>query len=119
MNGVAERIEDGGNFRFDRLAVLPNVRHGEHDEFRKRSRAAYTHTLGVSAKVTPAGQAVAAAAAHHMTLAADQFSDPEVRYIRTDRDDLAHKFVADDHRDRNGRLRPGIPFVNMKVGAAD
>jgi hypothetical protein len=54
-----------------------------------------------------------------MALAADQFSDSEVRYVRADCDDLAHKFVADDHRDRNGRLRPGIPFVNMKVGAAD
>jgi hypothetical protein len=69
--------------------------------------------------VAPSRKAVAAAAAHHMTLAADQFSDPEVGYIRAHRDDLAYKFVADDHRDPNGGLGPVIPFVDMKVGAAN
>src|ERR1019366_10825013 len=70
-------------------------------------------------KVAPAGQAVRAAAANHMALAAAQFPDSEIGHIRADRDDLAHKFVADDQRDLNGRLGPGIPFVNMQVGAAD
>src|ERR1019366_4888907 len=63
--------------------------------------------------------AVPAAAAHYVALTADQFSYPEVRHIRTDRHDLAHKFVADDQRHRNGRLGPLIPFVNMQVGATD
>src|ERR1035437_5199834 len=119
MNGVAERIEYGGDVKIDSVTVLPDVRHREHDAFRKRSGAVYADALGVSTKVAPSGHAVAAPAAHHVTIAADQFSDPEVGYIRAARDDLAYKFVTDDHRDPNGGFGPVIPFVDMKVGAAN
>ena len=33
--------------------------------------------------------------------------------------DGADIFVADDHGDGNGFLRPFIPFVNVQIGAAD
>ena len=33
--------------------------------------------------------------------------------------DHADKFMADDHRHRDRLLRPGIPVVNVNVGAAD
>ena len=39
--------------------------------------------------------------------------------VGADLDDLSDKLVADRHRNRDGRLRPSVPFVNVNVGAAD
>jgi hypothetical protein len=66
-----------------------------------------------------AGQAIPAAPADYVPFSADQFSNPEIGNVRTDRGDLTHKFVPDDQRHGNGFLRPIIPLVDMEIGAAD
>ena len=81
MNGVAEGIEYGGDVEFDFLAVLPDVRHGEHNVFGKCAGAANANPLSVSTKMTASGEAVTATAAHHVTFSANEFANPEVRYV--------------------------------------
>ena len=43
----------------------------------------------------------------------------EVVDVGADFDDLADELVADDHRHGDGLLRPGVPVVDVEVGAAD
>ena len=74
---------------------------------------------GVRAEVPPAGHAVAAAAADDVPLAADEVARLEVGDVRADLDDLADELVADDERHRDRLLRPGVPLVDVEVGAAD
>ena len=40
-------------------------------------------------------------------------------HVIADALDDADKFMPDDHRHRNGFLRPGVPVVDVNVGAAD
>ena len=75
--------------------------------------------LRVLAQVPPAGQAVAAAAADDVPLAADDLAGVEVVDVRADLDDPADELVADDHRHGDRLLRPGVPVVDVHVGAAD
>ena len=62
---------------------------------------------------------LAAATADKVTFAADDIAGREVADIGTDFDDLADELVADRHRDGDSFLRPGVPVVDMEVGAAD
>lgn len=49
----------------------------------------------------------------------DDVAGVEVLHVRADFDDLAHELMADDHRDRDRLLGPGVPFINMDVRAAN
>ena len=73
----------------------------------------------VRAQVPPAGHAVAAAPADDVALTADEVADREVADVGAKRDDLADELVPDRHRYRNRLLRPGIPAVDVQIGAAD
>src|SRR5207244_8015804 len=75
--------------------------------------------LGVFAQVATAGQAVAAVPADDVPLAADDLTGAEILDARADLDDPADELVADHERHRDGLLRPGIPVVDVQVGAAD
>ena len=92
---------------------------GSDDVFGERARPVDADALGVRAEVPPAGQAVAAAAADDVALAADDLAGMKVRDVRADLDDLADELVADHHRHGNRLLRPGVPVVDVHVGAAD
>ena len=65
------------------------------------------------------GPAVAAGAAHDVTLAGDQVADAHVAHTRTHGDDLAAELVADDERRRDGAGGPVVPRLDVQVGAAD
>ena len=67
----------------------------------------------------PAGEAIAAAAADDVPLAADHIAGKKVGHIRADFDDLADELMPDDHRHGNRLLGPGVPFVDVQIGAAD
>src|SRR5262245_1620217 len=69
--------------------------------------------------MSASGQAIPTTAADHVPFTADDFARMEIRDIGADLDDLAHKFVSDDHRDRYRFPGPFVPFVDMDVGAAD
>ena len=66
-----------------------------------------------------AGEAVAAAAADHVALAADEVAGVEVADVGADLDDLADELVAHDERRLDGRRCPGIPGLDVQVRAAD
>ena len=74
---------------------------------------------GVAAQMTPPGAAVAAVAAGHMALARDPVADLQAADFHADFGDFADERMADDHRNRDGGLRPFVPVVDMDVGAAD
>ena len=119
VHGVAVGIEDRGDVQVDAGRVLPDVRHGQRDELGERPRAVDADALRVRAQVAAARHAVAAAAAHEVPLAADDVARREVVHVRADLDDLARELMADDHRHRDGALRPGIPGADVQIGAAD
>ena len=119
MHGIAEGVEDGGDVEGNRFVVAPDVGHGQRDVFGERARTVHAHALGVSTKVAAAGEAVAAAAADHVSLAADQVAGEKVRHIGPGLDDPADKFMADGHGHGDGRLCPLVPLVDVHVGAAD
>src|SRR6478672_9204988 len=119
MHRVAERIEDGRHFLVDIGMMPPDVGHGEGDQLGKCACAIYAYALGVRAQVPPPGEAVAAAAAHHVSFAAYDVAGKEVVDVRADGDDLAHKFVPNCHGNLDGGLRPLVPLVDMNVGSAD
>ena len=75
--------------------------------------------LGVRAEVAAPGHAVAAAPADEVALAADEVAGVKVVDVAADLDDLADELVSDDQRHRHGALRPGVPVVDVQIGAAD
>ena len=119
MHRVAERIENGRDVAIDGRIVQPDIGHGQRDVLGKRAGPIHADPLGVLAEMPAASQAVAAAAADHMPFAADNVAGSEIDHIRADRDDLAHELVADHHGHGNRALGPGVPVVDMHVGAAD
>ena len=82
---------------------------GSDDVLGEGARPVDADATGVGAEMAPAGQAVAAAAADDVALAADEVAEAEVVDVGADRDDLADELVADDHRHRDGLLRPRRP----------
>src|SRR5213079_3119588 len=96
-----------------------DVRHGQRDVLGERARTLHAEPDRMCAEVAPAGQAVAAAAADDVPLAADEVADLEVAHVGADGGHLADELVADHHRHGNRLLRPGIPAVDVEIGAAD
>ena len=92
---------------------------GSDNKFGERAGPVDAHALRVRAQMAPAGQAIAAAAANHVAFAADNVAGIKVVDVGADRNDLADKFMADGHGNRDGLLRPLVPLVDMNVGAAD
>ena len=58
-------------------------------------------------------------AADDVALGADQVADLVTADIAADRDDAADEFVARDRARLDRLLRPGVPVVDVDVGAAD
>ena len=119
MDGVAKGIEDGSDVELDFGIVTPDVGHRQHDKLGECAGAVYTDALSMCAQMTPASQTVAATAAGHVAFAADQFSGMKVVDVRADFHDFADELVADDHRHGDGGTGPGVPIVDMKIGAAN
>ena len=69
--------------------------------------------------MTAAGEAIAAAAADHVTFAADDIAGEKIGDVGADFDDAADKLVADRHGHWDGLLCPLVPFVDVDVGAAN
>jgi hypothetical protein len=116
---VSEGIKDCGNVPIDAIMVMPNVGHRQGDVFSKGSGSIDSDTFGVFAQVSPTGPAIAAASAYDVSLSGDDITREEVFDVRTDLDDRADEFVADDHRNGDCFLSPGVPVVNVQIGSAD
>src|ERR1700722_759009 len=62
---------------------------------------------------------IPAASADDVTFPGYKLAGMKVIDVGADFNHLAHEFVADCERDLDGGTCPGIPIVNMNVGAAD
>src|SRR5687767_6016017 len=69
--------------------------------------------------MAPARATVAAEAACDVTFARDPVTHGEAAHFAAHVDDTPVVLVPDGHRHRNRLLRPGIPIVDVHVGAAD
>jgi len=119
VSGIAKRVEDGSHFQIHIRRVMPDIGHRHTDQLGERALAVHADADGVLAKVPPTREAVATATAHHMTFRADDFARVEIAHVGPYRHDFPDELMPDHHRYGNGFLRPGIPFVNVEVGAAD
>ena len=119
VDGVAERVEDRLHVARDIRVMGPDVGHRQRQVLGERAGPVDADPLRVLAQVPAPRQAVAAPAADHVALAADDFADVEILDIGAGLDDLAHELVADHHRHRNRLLRPGIPDFDMNVSTAN
>src|SRR6185437_10114895 len=72
VNCIPKRIEYGRDLALDLGIMTPNIRHREHNVLRERARTIHSHAAGVSTKMPPACQAIAAKAAGYVPFAANQ-----------------------------------------------
>ena len=119
MDRVAQRIEDRRHVvRHGRIEV-PDVGHRQREILGERAGPIHADAHRLLAEVPAAGEAIAAAAADDVPLAADDVADAEVLDVAAHLDDPADELVPHDQRHGDGLLRPGVPVVDMHVGAAD
>jgi hypothetical protein len=119
VNGVAERIEDGGHVLVDRSRMDPDVGHRKCNVFGKRPRPIDADSLGSRAEMTSPGEAVSATTAHDVSLTADGLAREKIGDIGTYFDDLPDEFVPDHQGNGDGLGRPGVPLMNVHVGPAN
>ena len=119
VHGVAERVEDGGDIEVDAGAVMPDVGHRQREILGEGAGAIHADAL-VSAQRwrRPARQL---RQRPQTTWPSPLTMSPgmKVVHVRADLDDLADELMPDDHRHRDRLLRPGVPFVDVQIGAAD
>src|SRR5271165_1216994 len=117
--GIAQGIEDRGGVAVQAWIVPPDVGHRQSDVLREAAGPVHSDARGARTQLAAAGHAVAAAAAHYVAFARDQFAGTKIDDIGADLNDLANEFMPDRHRNRDRLLGPGIPVVDVHVGAAD
>src|SRR3981189_2621480 len=66
----------------------------------------------------PARAAITAVPAGYVAFSRHAIAGVEAAYFAAQFDDLSRVFMADGHGHGNGFLRPGIPVVDVHVGAA-
>jgi hypothetical protein len=119
MDGVAERIEDGGNFVRHTRAVDPDVGHRQNDIFREGAISIDADAEGVGTEVATTGQAVATASTDDVALAADELADRNIGDVRAGSDDLADKLMANRQTLSDRGAGPRVPLIDVKISAAD
>jgi hypothetical protein len=99
--------------------MRPQVAGRHNDELREGSVAVHADPDAVGAQLTATGKAIPAFSAHDVALGPDDFSRIDRRHAFAQLNDLADEFVADDEGRFDGVLRPLVPALDVKVGAAD
>ena len=92
---------------------------GMHEVFGEAALPIDAHAHGVDAQMAAAGAAIAAEPAGDVAFARDAIAHREATHLAAHVDDAAEVFVTHGHGHRDGLLRPGIPVVDVHVGAAD
>src|SRR5215472_8913417 len=97
----------------------PHIRLRDRQEFGKRPRAIDPDPARLITEVSPPSQTVSAPPADQVPLPGHDHARVKIVYMASDRFNDADKFVSDRHWCWNRALRPGIPFVDMDVCAAN
>ncbi len=97
----------------------PDVGHRQGDELGKRAGTIDPDTLRGDAEMTATGEAVAAAAADHVPLSANDVAGVKVVDVGADLDNFPNKFMADGEGNLDRLLGPLVPGEDVHVGSAD
>jgi hypothetical protein len=119
VDGIAEGVEDGGDLMGDAGRVTPDVGHGEDDVLGEGAITVDSDSERVGAEVAAAGETVAATSADDVAFAADELADGEIGDIGADGYDFADELVSDHETLTDGGFSPGVPVVDMEIGATD
>ena len=119
VHGVTERIENGGQIVRNIVRDFEGVKGRDHQIFRKAARTVHAHADGIAAQVRTPTAAVTAVAAGNVTFTGDAVADFEAFHFLADTHHFTDIFVTDNHRYRNGFLRPLVPVVDVNVSTAD
>jgi hypothetical protein len=119
VDRIAQRIEDCRDF----IRHIVGDRHyivlRDRKVFGECAGTIYADAQRVAAQMAPARSAVSAMAADDMSLARYALADFVFSDGCAEIRDGSDKFMAGDHGNRHGLLRPLVPIVDMNVGAAD
>src|SRR6185437_15803689 len=119
VNGIAQRIENGSVVSGNGRIELPNIRFGNLDVLGKCAVGVDTDNLHKLANVSFAGAALQAFAAIDVHLGGDEVTFLDTCDLAAHSSHGSTEFVSGHQWRVNALLRPGIPLVNMQVGAAD
>ena len=120
VGGVAEGVKEGHHVLGQGLVDDDDVGGGDADVLGKGAVPVHAHGDRVLAPLDVAGVAVAAVVAGDVALAGDPLAHVQAGDALAQLGDLAHVLMADGH----GRVLdvlggPGVPVVDVNVGAAD
>ena len=120
MDRVAEGLHGGGDLRGHLGADRPDVLGGERHQGGESAVGVDPDDPGVGADVVVAAQALGAAVADEVGFDRDPVADPHPAvHPLAERHHLAADLVAHDPGQVDPRLGPGVPVVEMDVGATD
>ena len=119
VHGVPERIEHRRDLVGDRRIERPHVAFGHRDVVGERPVAVDPDDLDLVADMRVARPAQEAGAARDVALGRDALTGLEPAHRGPDRRHGAHELVSDDQRRPHPALRPGVPAVDVLIGAAD
>src|SRR5215470_6974906 len=119
VHGIAERVEDGGVLLRDFGVEFPDVRFGDDNVFGEGAVGVHADDFHVLADVGFTGAALQAFSAGDVHFRGNEVTFFHAGDFVTEGDDFAAEFVAGNEGRVDAALGPAIPFINMKVGAAD
>jgi len=119
VNGVSKGIEAGGNVKRNALGKAHHVYRRNDKVLGETAVAVHAHANSVYAKMPAPCHAVSADATDYVPLAGNDLAGLKAANPRAYLIDGAHVFMPDDKRRAKRPLAPGIPIVDVKVGAAD
>ncbi len=119
VRGIAKGIQDAGDVVGDRIGQLERIARGDDQVFGEATLPVDAHAHGVAAQVATAGATIATVTAGDVAFARDPIAHREPTHFAAHVDDAAEVLVPNGHGHGNGLLRPGIPVVDVHVGAAD
>src|SRR5690606_31599546 len=82
-------------------------------------RTVYADARGVAAQVRASAATVTAMTAGNVAFAGNTIADAESFDFLADTHHFTNVFMTDNHRNRDGFLRPFIPVIDVNVSAAD
>lgn len=119
VNGVSEGIETGHNFIGNRGIGEPDIGFRDGYEFSKSAIAFDTDTESIGAEMAFSTTAVFAFTTDDMAFSRNTVSRLELGDVSANFLDDTDEFMADNTRRFDGRLGPGIPFIDMEIGSTD
>lgn len=119
VHRVAERIEDGRDVVGDVGMDRPDVLFGDGDEFGEAAVGVDAENIDLFADVTVAGAAGLTQATADVAFGANALADGGASDGRADGVDPADEFVAGGDANLHAASAPGVPFVDVAIGAAD